>query len=559
MIEFACPSCGNTFRVGDEHAGRKGFCRSCRQVVEVPLTGDALAIEDMPPSQRVRRLAELLNEAEKRYEAKREAYGRLYEKTMELKRRAAEATALRRELRSTRARLEEAQAHLERATLDARNHGKAMGTLESQFDARNTEAGELRETLARVRRERDQLRSALEGAREGLRERDVLRQTLEEARADRDRMTARAAKDRDAADALDGVRAERDQAREVLEQERMERAELREAVKEATARLEKQGERLRGFEAARKRVAELESFREAAQHHAEELNERISRLTLDLQDASGALRSAQARADAHGRRTAQAEKELARARAQLAERDAQLDELAQQAQEYAGTVAERDRLAAELEEARRHGEELRHELARVADSGGDARAQSASVSLEVDEAARGLEAERRAHEETRAEARAERERAESLAAELADARREAASVPALEEEIEGLNERLAEAEASVARLSSEVVEASQAVGSAEAREAGAIRERERLLAEVATLRRERDDRAAALARAEKRLAELEDILRAAASSFAEDEAPPGTELIVPELVPDEEDDREMLDTLLRFIRPGDRE
>lgn len=36
MIQFTCPNCGKRFKLGREHAGRKGRCPSCRTVVQVP-------------------------------------------------------------------------------------------------------------------------------------------------------------------------------------------------------------------------------------------------------------------------------------------------------------------------------------------------------------------------------------------------------------------------------------------------------------------------------------------------------------------------------------------
>src|SRR5919198_739487 len=35
-IPVTCPTCGRTFRVGDQYAGRRGLCPGCWAVVEVP-------------------------------------------------------------------------------------------------------------------------------------------------------------------------------------------------------------------------------------------------------------------------------------------------------------------------------------------------------------------------------------------------------------------------------------------------------------------------------------------------------------------------------------------
>jgi hypothetical protein len=43
-IEMRCTGCGQTLRVGDEHAGKKARCPACEAIVQVPLTGS-----DMPP------------------------------------------------------------------------------------------------------------------------------------------------------------------------------------------------------------------------------------------------------------------------------------------------------------------------------------------------------------------------------------------------------------------------------------------------------------------------------------------------------------------------------
>jgi hypothetical protein len=44
-IELTCPSCSQTLRVGDEHAGRKARCPQCRTVFDVPLSGLAGSAE----------------------------------------------------------------------------------------------------------------------------------------------------------------------------------------------------------------------------------------------------------------------------------------------------------------------------------------------------------------------------------------------------------------------------------------------------------------------------------------------------------------------------------
>jgi len=36
MIQFTCPNCGKRFKLGQEHAGRKGRCPGCRTIVQVP-------------------------------------------------------------------------------------------------------------------------------------------------------------------------------------------------------------------------------------------------------------------------------------------------------------------------------------------------------------------------------------------------------------------------------------------------------------------------------------------------------------------------------------------
>jgi phage FluMu protein Com len=41
-IEMRCTGCGQTLRVGDEHAGKKARCPACGTIAEVPLTGEAV-------------------------------------------------------------------------------------------------------------------------------------------------------------------------------------------------------------------------------------------------------------------------------------------------------------------------------------------------------------------------------------------------------------------------------------------------------------------------------------------------------------------------------------
>jgi hypothetical protein len=40
-IEMACPGCGKTLRLGDEHAGKTGRCPNCQQMFPIPLPGAA--------------------------------------------------------------------------------------------------------------------------------------------------------------------------------------------------------------------------------------------------------------------------------------------------------------------------------------------------------------------------------------------------------------------------------------------------------------------------------------------------------------------------------------
>lgn len=43
MIHFDCQHCGKPVRVPDAHAGKKGRCPSCHEVVSIPLEDDAIA------------------------------------------------------------------------------------------------------------------------------------------------------------------------------------------------------------------------------------------------------------------------------------------------------------------------------------------------------------------------------------------------------------------------------------------------------------------------------------------------------------------------------------
>ena len=45
MIKFQCSQCGQTVRVADEHAGRKGKCPHCQALLTIPAAGALLFIQ----------------------------------------------------------------------------------------------------------------------------------------------------------------------------------------------------------------------------------------------------------------------------------------------------------------------------------------------------------------------------------------------------------------------------------------------------------------------------------------------------------------------------------
>lgn len=58
-ITVECPACHARFRVEDQYAGKRGRCRNCQEVIQVPAaTADDLAevglvpVEDPPPASR---------------------------------------------------------------------------------------------------------------------------------------------------------------------------------------------------------------------------------------------------------------------------------------------------------------------------------------------------------------------------------------------------------------------------------------------------------------------------------------------------------------------------
>ena len=56
MIRFACPQCGQSLRVANLSAGKKGRCPSCGSVVEIPAPGGrATGVTEAPPSVQQRR------------------------------------------------------------------------------------------------------------------------------------------------------------------------------------------------------------------------------------------------------------------------------------------------------------------------------------------------------------------------------------------------------------------------------------------------------------------------------------------------------------------------
>lgn len=51
MIDFSCPTCGNNWKVADEHAGKVGKCKSCKTTIKIPTP--VIAVLNAPEPQPV--------------------------------------------------------------------------------------------------------------------------------------------------------------------------------------------------------------------------------------------------------------------------------------------------------------------------------------------------------------------------------------------------------------------------------------------------------------------------------------------------------------------------
>ncbi|MFV0443559.1 MAG: PrsW family glutamic-type intramembrane protease [Planctomycetaceae bacterium] len=52
-ISFQCPHCGKTLRIPDQHAGKKGKCPGCKQLLSIPTPAESFDNEISPPSRNV--------------------------------------------------------------------------------------------------------------------------------------------------------------------------------------------------------------------------------------------------------------------------------------------------------------------------------------------------------------------------------------------------------------------------------------------------------------------------------------------------------------------------
>lgn len=156
MIDFECSQCGNRFRVGDELAGRHGWCRVCKALIVVPTADAKLPFNKLPAELRVKTLEKLLRHAGIRYEQDRKIMGRLQAQLAEAEADRGKAADTGAALATLEARFEEAQAHIAALTRQLEETSSARGRSDEalrQTERRLEEALQAQTRLASESRE----------------------------------------------------------------------------------------------------------------------------------------------------------------------------------------------------------------------------------------------------------------------------------------------------------------------------------------------------------------------------------------------------------------------
>lgn len=297
MIEFTCPHCGKALHLRDEYAGRDGWCRVCRKMVIVPVSGEVARVEDLPPEIGYPRLQRLLQ-----YAAGKAEDARTLRLDFDRERRRLED--LETEIKDTREALaaETRRAEAMRAQLDALERDR--DALQHDYDALQRDRDD---AVARAKDLESSLRERTENLARGDSGSEALRRDLDRERQAREEAEARLTeKDRRIQDQDAAI-----QRLEAFENEaRLKREELESALDASRAAME-------AAEADRARLlSQFSDLETAAGEQADLLHQEVAALEVALAGARAALSEDE---QAQRKRVADRDATIAMLRAELEE------------------------------------------------------------------------------------------------------------------------------------------------------------------------------------------------------------------------------------------------
>ena len=565
MIEFECPHCSNVFTVGPELAGRHGWCRVCKGLIEVPGDDADHPSTNLTPEHKIKILEKLLRYAGTRFERDRKELLAMHEKYEQLTQREDLTESLERKLTRRDARLTEAQRVTDKLTADLEAAAASRGAVEAEVVYARAEAEQLRETAEKHQADIDSLTSQLADSEASLAR---LKEEMATVGSDSSHADTR----------LADLSLEVEQLTKTLEaaQARIAEAEeghqpLRSQVTELETTLALEREAAAALRDQVEKSAELARDTALLEGRIQDNEQTTARLTSELSAAAEKLGKAQAEADQAKSQSEQAAKDLAaslsaqnmlsdqvqdlQTSCQVAERESerlsqeliavkgQFTDLEGQYRDAKIQAAERevfeqdrDRIAQRLTEAEAQADRLKGDLKQALNATATDDVQ-AVASVDVAEAQSALEDERA----TRREAEAALEQAtkatkeamaradegvwatERLVEEQKILEAKVVRVDAIEQDLRIAEARLEESQSQVERLTSEIAAQASRASVAETPAP--------------------PDGAAASTKGDKkadRAADKDDGIS-----------------LIPEVVDgDEADDEVLMDSLLRFIEPS---
>lgn len=161
MIDFECSQCGNRFRVGDDLAGRHGWCRVCKALIVVPTADAKLPFNKLPAELRVKTLEKLLRHAGIRYEQDRKIMERLQAQLNEAEAERAKVTDSSAALAALEARFDEAQSHIAGLRRELDESAAARGRADEALRQSERRLEEALQAQARLASETQDLQYAI--------------------------------------------------------------------------------------------------------------------------------------------------------------------------------------------------------------------------------------------------------------------------------------------------------------------------------------------------------------------------------------------------------------